>query len=65
MSKSTDLSCLLAEALLGNKGERVPCICPGGMMNMITSDGCLFIFLAESARGCRDDGKAGRISVQE
>ncbi len=38
MSKSTDLSCLLAEALLGNKGERVPCICPGGMMNMITSE---------------------------
>lgn len=31
----------------------------------IGDDGSLFIFLAESARGCRDDGKAGRISVQE
>lgn len=38
MSDFGNLSVLLQEALSKNKQERVPCICPGGMMNMITSE---------------------------
>ncbi len=48
----------LKKALHHEKTDRPPCICPGGMMNMITTDlmDRSGITLAGSTSECRDDG---------
>lgn len=38
MSDRPTSSWILQQALSGNRAGRVPCICPGGMMNMLTTD---------------------------
>ena len=38
MSENLTSSQILHRALSGNSTDRVPCICPGGMMNMLTCD---------------------------
>ena len=38
MNQQDTSAALLADALHGEKGSRIPCICPGGMMNMLTEE---------------------------
>ena len=47
----------LKKALHHEKTDRPPCICPGGMMNMITTDLMdKWDYMAGSTSECRDDG---------
>ena len=47
----------LKTVLSGKKADRTPCICPGGMMNMITEELMKTVQLsAAGAYRCQDDG---------
>lgn len=55
----------LKMSLNGERVDRPPCICPGGMMNMVTAELMerVGIYLPEAPYGCQENGRSCESSI--